>query len=529
MAGSRNRADLKFELGDTMDKHDLPPKDNALAPTRRGLWKGAAAIAPMALLGEAHAATPDRRAIERIVESRKDASVAALRDWIANPTIAAEGLNVEGGAQYMAALARDAGFQTVEIVPTDGVPGVYGLLDVGAPKTLGVYFMYDVKQYNPAEWSSPPLEGRLVDNQFGRVIVGRGAVNQKGPEIAFLAALHALRAAGKQPPVNIVLVCEGEEEIGSPHFHQIVRRPDIMAALQRSQGVFIPVGWQDPTTGGATINLGAKGIIECELIASGERWGRGPRQDIHSSNKAMIDAPVWRLVQALQTLVSPDANTPAIDGWFDDVRPLTAREREIIQQNARDTSEADWKQRNGVDHFIDDLPWPQALERLASQPTVNIEGLVAGYTGPGGMTILPHRGVAKLDLRLVPEQTKAACETKLRAHLDARGFNDIEVNVSGGYDPTETPEDSRLVQAQLAVFRANRVSTTLNPRLAGSWPGSVFTQPPVSIAASQFGLGHGGAQHAPNEYFVIDSANARVKGLSGATMGFVDFLYEMAR
>jgi acetylornithine deacetylase/succinyl-diaminopimelate desuccinylase-like protein len=512
-----------------MDRDDLPQKDNALQPTRRGLWKGAVAAAPMALLGEAQAATPDRRAIERQVEARKDTTIAALRDWIANPTIAAEGLNVQGGAEYMAALARDAGFQTVETVATDGVPGVYGLYDAGAEKTLGVYFMYDVKQYNPDEWSSPPLEGRLVDNQFGRVMIGRGAVNQKGPETAFLAALHALRAAGKQLPVNLVLVCEGEEEIGSPHFHQIVRRPDIMAALQRSQGVFIPTGWQDPATGAASVILGAKGIIECELVASGARWGRGPRRDIHSSNKAMVDAPVWRLVQALQTLVSPDGNTPAIDGWFDDVRPLTARERELIHRNAREASEADWKAGNTVDRFIDDLPWPQALERLASQPTVNIEGLVAGYTGPGGMTILPHRGVAKLDLRLVPNQTKASCEAKLRAHLDARGFSDVEVNVSGGYDPTETPEDSRLVQAQLAVFRANRINATLTPRLAGSWPGSVFTQPPVSIAAGGFGLGHGGRQHAPDEYFVIDSANPRVKGLTGATMGFVDFLYEMAR
>jgi acetylornithine deacetylase/succinyl-diaminopimelate desuccinylase-like protein len=293
--------------------------------------------------------------------------------------------------------------------------------------------------------------------------------------------------------------------------------------------VFIPMSGQDPATGGVTVNLGAKGIIECELIASGERWGRGPQRDVHSSLKAMLDAPVWRLTQALRTLVSDDANTVAIDGWFENVRPLTDRERQIIRQNAANTSEEDWKRRFGVQHFIDDLPWAEALERLASQPTVNIEGLVAGYTGPGGMTILPARGVAKLDLRLVPNQTRADCERKLRAHLDAKGFNDIELNVTGGYDPTETPENSRLVQAALAVYRANRAEATLNARQAGSWPGSVFTQEPVAIPASQFGMGHGGGAHAPDEYFVIDSSNRRVKGVTGATMGYVDFLYEMAR
>lgn len=515
-----------------MDRNDIPPVDNATKPTRRGLWKGAAgaaALAPLAFAEDADAATPNRNAIRRIVEQQKDETVAAIQDWIRNPTIAADGLNIQEGAQYMERIARDAGFTHTEIIQTDGSPGVFATLDVGAPKTLGVYFMYDVKQFDPAEWRSHPLEAHLVDHPTGRVIMGRGAVNQKGPEMAFLAALKALRAAGRTPPVNIVLVCEGEEEIGSPHFHQIVRRPDVMAALQRAEGVFIPVGWQDPATGGVSLNLGAKGIIECELIASGERWGRGPVRDIHSSNKAMVDSPVWRLVQALQTLVTPDGNTPAIEGWFENVRGLTDRERELIAANARNTSEADWKRRMQVPHFIDNLPWQQALERLASQPTVNIEGLVAGHTGPGGMTILPGSGTAKLDFRLVPNQTRSECEAKLRAHLDARGFNDVEIRVGGGYDPTETAEDSRIVQAQLAVYRANRVNATLYPRSAGSWPGSVFTSAPVNLPAGQFGLGHGGGQHAPDEYFLIDSNNPRVMGLTGAVMGFVDMLYEMAR
>jgi acetylornithine deacetylase/succinyl-diaminopimelate desuccinylase-like protein len=504
---------------------------NTGAPSRRGLMQGAAALAPIALIpGAANAATPNRGALQRVVESQQDDTVARLRDWIANPSIAAEGVNIQGGADYMACIARDAGFADAEIAPTDGSPGVVATWDVGAAKTLGVYFMYDVKQYDPAEWTSPPLEGRIVDKPNpGSCIVGRGAVNQKGPETAFLAALHALRAAGRQPPVNLVLVCEGEEEIGSPHFHQVVQQERAMAALRRADGVFIPAASQDPSTGGVTLTLGAKGIIECELVSSGEHWGRGPSHDIHSSNKAMVDSPVWRLVAALRTLVSEDGNTPAIDGWFENVRPLTQRERELIALNARNTNEADWKRRNGVRVFIDDLPWPQALERLASQPTVNIEGLVAGYTGPGGKTVLPGRAAAKLDLRLVPNMTRAEAERKLNAHLQAKGFADITVNVTGGYDPTETDENSRIVQAELSVCRRLGIQTTLNPRSAGSWPGTVFTSAPLSLPAAQFGLGHGSGAHAPDEYFVIDSSNRRVMGLTGAVMGYIDFMYEMAR
>jgi acetylornithine deacetylase/succinyl-diaminopimelate desuccinylase-like protein len=129
----------------------------------------------------------------------------------------------------------------------------------------------------------------------------------------------------------------------------------------------------------------------------------------------------------------------------------------------------------------------------------------------------------------VPNQTRAECEAKLRAHLDARGFGDVEVNVTGGYDPTETSEDARVVQAQLAVYRRLGVEATLHPRRAGSWPGAVFTAAPVSLPASHFGLGHGGGAHAPDEYFVIDSSNPRVSGFTGVVMGYIDFLYEMAR
>lgn len=161
-------------------------------------------------------------------------------------------------------------------------------------------------------------------------------------------------------------------------------------------------------------------------------------------------------------------------------------------------------------------------------PTVNIEGLVAGYTGPGGKTILPGRAVAKLDLRLVPNQTREECERKLRAHLDKRGFRDVAVVVSGGYDPTETAENSALIRAELATYERAGVKASVYPRLAGSWPGYIFTGAPVSLPAGQFGLGHGSGAHAPDEYLLIESSNPKVMGYDGMTAGFADFLYQIA-
>jgi len=473
------------------------------------------------------AETPNRVQLAGSVKASHDANLKRLRDWIAQPTIAAEKVNVDGGAEYMRKLLLDAGFQQAKVVQTDGVPGVFATLDAGAPKTLGIYFMYDVKQYVPSEWSSPPLEGKLVDRSEGKAVIGRGAVNQKGPETAFLAALHAFKDTGRKLPVNLVLVAEGEEEIGSPHFKQIVANPEVQAAMNKAIGVFIPGAGQE-SNGATTIDLGAKGVIEVQLISSGENWGRGPAKDIHSSLKANVDSPVWRLVKALNTLVAEDGQTPAIDGWFDNVKPLTARQKELIAEGVSKSDEADIKKQLGIKHWYKDEDYLTASYRLASQPTVNIEGLVSGYTGPGGKTVLPGRAEAKLDLRLVPDMTREEAEGKLKAHLAKRGFGDILVNVSGGYSPTETDENSILVKSQIAALKKAGIEYSLNPRLAGSWPGFTFTGPPLKLPAVGFGLGTGGGAHAPDEWYLIDSTNPKVAGLDESAMFYVDYLYELA-
>ena len=427
----------------------------------------------------------------------------------------------------MLQLLREAGFQQAARVPTDGQPGVFATLDAGAPHTLGLYFMYDVKQVDPAEWSSPPWEAALVNKpNIGQVLIGRGAVNQKGPQAALLAALHAIRGAGRKTPVNLVLVAEGEEEIGSPHFPQIVGRPEIQAALSRCSGIFMPSASQD-LDGVVTLDLGAKGIIELELVSSGEKWGRGPRKDIHSSNKARLDSPAWHLVQALTTLVSKDGNTPAIEGFADKARPISAAEKSMVTEGARRMSEEQAKKVLSVEHWVDDVSWVEALERLVSRPTVNIEGLVGGYAGPGGKTILPHRAVAKLDLRLVPDMTAQDALAALKRHLAKQGYGDIEVNMTGGYDPNSTPADSDLIKTQIAVYRRHSIEPLMWPRSAGSWPGYVFTNPPLRLPAGHFGLGHGSGAHAPDEYYVIESTNPKVEGIDGAAFSFAEYLFAM--
>jgi acetylornithine deacetylase/succinyl-diaminopimelate desuccinylase-like protein len=473
-------------------------------------------------------AADDFADVKKEIAARHDEAVKRLRDWIALPSIAAESLNSAAGAEYMAQLARDAGFQKVTIIPTDGKPGVFATLDVGAKQTVGLYFMYDVKQFDPTEWTSPPLEARIVDKpSLGKVMVGRGAVNQKGPEAAFLAALHAIRGAKRKLPVNLVMVAEGEEEIGSPHMGQLVHRPEVDAALRKCVGVFMPSASQDPD-GVVTVSLGAKGVVELELVSTGEKWGKGPGKDIHSSLKAMVDSPAWHLIKALNTLVSEDGNTITIDN-YPKPRPISEEERAMIAVASQRRSEERSKESNAVKRWIDDLPWQQANERLVSQPTVNIEGLVGGYTGPGGKTVLPHRAVAKIDMRLVPDMKKDDAVAALKAHLAAHGFGDIEVNVSGGYDPTYTAASTRLIQAQVALLKRDGIDPVMWPRNAGSYPGYVFTGEPLKLASGHFGLGHGSGAHAPDEYYVIESSSPKLQGLDGAVLSFVQYLYELAK
>jgi acetylornithine deacetylase/succinyl-diaminopimelate desuccinylase-like protein len=233
-------------------------------------------------------------------------------------------------------------------------------------------------------------------------------------------------------------------------------------------------------------------------------------------------------VKALDTLVSDDGNTILIDN-YPKPPPISEEHRAMIKAATTPTSEAETKSQLGVTHWIDDLDYQRAQERLTSQPTVNIEGLVGGYTGPGGKTILPHRAVAKIDMRLVPGMKFDDAVAALKAHLAKRGYGDIEVNVTGGYNPTQSRADSALIQSQLAVLRAHGYAPLLWPRNAGSYPGFAFTDPPLSLAAGHFGLGHGSGAHAPDEYFVIESANKNLGSFDDAALSYAEFFYALAK
>jgi hypothetical protein len=280
-----------------------------MSPLSRREFLGATAASAATLAFPQILRSADRpdalAAIQAEIVKRHGEGVARLQEWVRQPSIAAENRGMSEGCELMMRFAREAGFQQVTRIPTDGQPGVFATLDTGAARTVGLYFMYDVKQVDPAEWSSPPWEAALVDKPgFGKVLMGRGAVNQKGPEAAFLAALHAIHGAGRKCPVNLVLVAEGEEEIGSPHFRQVVHRPEVIVvdggSLDNTLTLARTRGTRTLTAGrgrGVQLHAGAQ-------VASGvfhERLG-SHEEDVHTvqprQGQIHVRSPLHRPVLA---------------------------------------------------------------------------------------------------------------------------------------------------------------------------------------------------------------------------------------
>ncbi len=427
-----------------------------------------------------------RKAVHRYIEAHRDEHIEKLREFLRRPGISAENVGIRESAQLLMRIYRDLGCQEVELVETGGHPGVWACLDVGAPKTLIVYGMYDVQPVADQPWTHDPFAADLVPQPpFPLVVVARGAYNSRGPYRLWLNALEAVLAVTGTLPVNLMFIAEGEEEIGSPHFPQVVAR--YWNRLARADGVFVPDAAQD-AHGRVRLSLGKKGIVYLELVASGSRWGREPQRGwIHSSRKAVVDSPVWRLVHALSPLTTPDGNTIAVPGLADPVRPPSPEDEGLLQRLAETFDLAVWREE-GASGRTPSCRTPLLL---------NINGLCAGYTGPGTMTVLLHEALGKLDIRLVPDMRSEDVVAAPQAHLDRLGYADIEVRVRAAYEWSRTRLDAAVVQALRRVYEGYGVRYEIWPMTPGAAPMYLFTQPPLSLPLAEGGLGHGGATTLP--------------------------------
>ncbi len=362
-----------------------------------------------------------------------------------------------------------------------------------------LYMMYDVQPVNPEDWESPPFAAELVETELGTVLMARGATNQKGPERAFLNALESIIKVEGKLPVNLMVAADGEEELGSPNYPEVVDKYE--GRLRTCVGAFFPFNSQNGR-GASTLNLGVKGILYFEMEAIGGALGGPKNAEIHGSYKAIVDSPFWRLTKALSTLVSEDGNSIRVPGYYDDVRASSVEEQRLVNGVIAKWNEELIRESLGVDRWIDGMSGTDAILRYLYEPTLNIDGIWGGYTSEGVKTILPHKATAKVDSRLPPDIRPDEALARIRKYLDENGFDDIEIRKLAGYPSSQTSVEAGLTRAAISVFNKHEIVPTVWPRLAGSAPFYQFTER-LKLPLVLAGLGHGSGAHAPNEYMVI--------------------------
>lgn len=449
-----------------------------------------------------------------MVEDRFDRYLERIRDLCRQPSVSATGQGIRETADAVAGLIQDAG-GTAELVETPGHPVVLGEIpgSAGAP-TLTRYGMYDV-QPPEGEWSSPPFGAEIQDlPDVGPAVVGRGTANSKGSLAAFFCALDALREAGGVP-VTFRLVVEGEEELGSPHLAQVVR--DRASDLAADGGVDFDLNAD--RSGDADLILGCKGLLSLEISCRAGEWG-GPGKPLHSSEAAWISSPAWALVHALATLVGPDQE-PVVPGLLERARAPSPEDRRLLEELAEAFDPDEHLQEAGAGRYRLSGSPADLLEALIFRPTINIDGLEAGYTGPGGMTIIPDLARAVLDVRLVPDlEPEEAAET-IRQHLDRAGFGFVDVEMLDSYPWAKSEPGSPVAAAMRASYE--RLGRRALPYPMAPWcaPFYVFDRI-LGIPWASGGLGHSGGAHAPDEFASVAGLREHIVGVAEFCLAFAE-------
>jgi acetylornithine deacetylase/succinyl-diaminopimelate desuccinylase-like protein len=432
------------------------------------------------------------------------------------PSVSGTGEGIREVADRVRGLIEEAG-GTVDLVETEGHPVVLGDLPgpPGAPRLVR-YGMYDVQPAEEPDWSVPPFAAEIVDlPQVGPSVVCRGVANSKGSLAAFFCALEVLRDTGGVP-AGIAFVVEGEEELGSPHLRRVV---ESRAADLRGDAGFDLDLCGDAAGRRAELHLGCKGLLSIEVIAESGEWG-GPSRPLHSSEMAWIDSPAWVLVRALGSLVD-EVHEPAVPAMAAAARGPTDADRALLAELAEGFDPAEHLAEVGASRFRLAGSTAGLLEALIFRPTINIDGLEAGYTGPGGKTIIPNKARAVLDVRLVPDLEPESAAEAIRAHLDQRGFGHVRLEMLDSYPWGKSEAGSAVERAMRASY--DRLGLATSPYPMASWcaPFYLFDRV-LDIPWASGGAGYSGGAHGPDEF-------ATVEGLRQHIVGAAEFLVAFGR
>ncbi|WP_293975762.1 M20/M25/M40 family metallo-hydrolase [Sphingomonas sp.] len=472
------------------------------------------------------------------IDGHIDEHVVNLQKWIQQPSISNTGEGIQESAEMVKGFFDQLGCQKTQVYDVgktkwgqQGNPVVYAKCDEGAKKTLVVYWMYDTMPVTqPDLWKAPPFEGRLVEQApYKKVLIGRGATNSKGPEMAMWNALMSIKAVTGKLPVNLIFIAEGDEERMSMGYNKFVTdHPELI----KGADAMYTFGFQQG--GSAYILSGSEGCVFVELKTSGKSWGRGPvYSDIHGGNKRSVDSPAWRHIQMLSKLVSEDGNKVLIPGFYDNMEPIQPEKDEELHRQAKGVDMKKAAEGLGVARFISDDPYTM-LKMARYGTSMNLDGIWGGNMFAGGSgAILPNQIISKHNFRYIPNMTGPDIVNKLRKYLDQLGYKDVEINVVGDVPWAKRNTDNEIGHAVYAAFDQFGIShaptTSINSIMGGYWPAYLFAGngQPFDIPIVGGMLGAGGNAHAANEYYVIEGAG-KVYGMAGAEKSVVAILYNYA-
>jgi acetylornithine deacetylase/succinyl-diaminopimelate desuccinylase-like protein len=473
---------------------------------------------------------PELKQIFDYIDTNIDDHVVNLQKWIQQPSISNTGEGMQESAEMVKGFFDQLGCQESKVYDVgitewgqQGNPVVYANCDEGAEKTLVIYWMYDTMPVTqPDLWKAPPFEGRLVEQPpYKKVLIGRGANNSKGPQMVMLNALMSIKAVTGKLPVNLIFVAEGDEERMSMGYRKFVKDHPELFAKAEAMYRFSRQG---------SLGGGSEGCVFVELITSGEKWGRGPNySDIHGGNKRSVDSPAWRHIKMLSTLVDETGNKVLIDGFYDNIAPLSKDEETKLRAAARKVNLETAAKNLGVGRFIATDPY-EYVKMARYGTSMNLDGIWGGNMFPGGSgAILPNRIVSKHNFRYIPDMTGPDIVAKLRKHLDKHGYKDVEINVVGDVPWAKLTYDNPLTDAVKKTYDAFDISYE-DPIedeasiLGGYWPAYLFAGDPLNIPIVGGSAGSGGNSHAANEFWVIEGAG-KTYGMAGAEKTVAAVLY----
>jgi len=417
--------------------------------------------------------------------------VSDLQFLIRQPSISAKNEGIEECSKLVKKLLAKSGVKSEILRLKKGVaPLVYGEIKSKSnpARTLLFYNHYDVQPAEPFElWDDPPFSGKVKGNK----VFGRGSADDKGELITRIKAVEACLKTTGDVPCNVKFVIEGEEETGSAHIEDYLKKYQKKFSCD---GVIWEFGYVD-SKDRPIVGLGMKGLLFVELSVTESI------RDAHSSLAVLIKNPAWRLIEALKTLRDENGKI-LIKDWYKDVVPFSKTDLDIISKEPFD--EKSLKEEFGVDSFVGNLRGLDAKKALVGGATCNIAGIVSGYTGEGAKTVLPGTALVKIDFRLVPKMDPKKQVMRLKNHLKLKGFSDIDVKVFHGEAAARTdPSDPFVTQVKEAADESYGKSI-INVSNAGTGPmfsfADILKSPCISIGSTYMFS----RIHSPNEFARID-------------------------